>query len=159
MRGICNEAFKLRWNASLRFSRAYTGNAGSLGRHHRFLTLRQCLLPFIQCFFTSVQLRFTLSQLLLSRGILLLARPKQSKGNQQRKDENFFHISGGIEFCSVDEQNGEHLDVKQNLALLRCRRWRSCRFNYDSFRIAAPKMLKIGKNSQHRQANDNDQHQ
>jgi hypothetical protein len=49
--------------------------------------------------------------------------------------------------------------VKQNLTLLRLWGRRSNQSNSDRFDVAMPKPLKIGKKSQHRQTNDDDQHQ
>ncbi len=61
--------------------------------------------------------------------------------------------------CLVDEQNGRLVYVKRNLTLLRLWGRRSCRSNYNRFDVATPKSLEIGKNSQHRQTNNDNQHQ
>ena len=59
----------------------------------------------------------------------------------------------------MNEENGGLMYVKQNLTLLRLWGRRSNQSNSDRFDVAMPKPLKIGKKSQHRQTNDDDQHQ
>jgi hypothetical protein len=157
LRRICNQALKLRRDGSLGF-----GGSDSRNRRHRrfrghFLPFRQDFLPFVYGLLASIQLRFPLSELLFGRGISFLARANQRKRNQQRQDKSFFHISGGLSL--VNEENGGLMYVKRNLTLLRLWSRRSNQSNSDRFDVATPKTLKIGKNSQHRQTNNDDQHQ
>ena len=81
-----------------------------------------------------------------------------AKGISNDRTKTFF-ISAVDSVCLVDEQNGRLVYVKRNLTLLRLWGKRSCRSNYNRFDVATPKSLEIGKNSQHRQTNNDNQHQ
>jgi hypothetical protein len=121
LRRVCNQTLELRGNASLRFSggnaslRFAGGNYSGYRRNSRlrgqFLPIGQCFLSFVQRFFASIQFRFALSKLLFSRVILFLARAKQRKRNQQRQNESFFHITGGLGLVSWWTNKSDRVSV------------------------------------------------
>jgi hypothetical protein len=86
-----------------------------------------------------------------------MSRPLQKKSAET--GQKVFSYQRWIGSSSVDEENGERMYVKRNLTLLRLWGRRSCRSNYDRFDVATPKSLEIGKNSQHCQTNNDNQHQ
>jgi hypothetical protein len=81
-----------------------------------------------------------------------------AKGISKDRTKTFF-ISAADSVCLVDEENGGLESVKRNLTLLRVWGRRSGRSNYDRFDVATLKSPEIGKNSQHRQTNNDNQHQ
>jgi hypothetical protein len=89
---------------------------------------------------------------------LLLTGANQRKKRQHREQQELFHLNSGFGPVMLDEQNGALLDVKRNLALRSLWHRQTCRPNNNYFR-ATPKALDVGKHSQQRQTNNNDQHQ
>ena len=93
---LAHEALEIRRNRPLRLAGGWPRNWSNPASRDQSLSFRQCFLSFVQCFLPGIQLRFPLSELLFSSRILFLARANQCKRNQQRQDESFFHITGGL---------------------------------------------------------------